>query len=205
MDIYYTIEELTDSIINKYDLELINDEQRRMYYQRIYRALKENDMLDKGVIMVNQKTKRKSRHYSETQKKILLEDEKLSDYLITRSNSIAIKNKIKNKNIRKEMEDLRNAAIEFFSAQKYDSADDKNPSLSEEYIRQRMSYMMLKAIFELYFTPIDEKMLKQDLWNIEIFLDETHPDPKLVKSRIRLEKPEGNYYKKRTRERKSKA
>ncbi len=54
----YSIDELTDSIIEEFELDMSSSTARRNYYQKIYRVLHELGIYERAVKEINPKTKR---------------------------------------------------------------------------------------------------------------------------------------------------
>ena len=67
---------------------------------------------------------------------------------------------------------------------------------NDVYYRYKMD-MMISALFELYFTPIDDGILMNDLERVFIFKDELNLQLEDLDAEKRLNNPEGVYYHKK--------
>ncbi|MCR4657025.1 MAG: hypothetical protein K5770_12475 [Lachnospiraceae bacterium] len=204
---YYNIRELTISIMDEYQLKIdektkdkrdyTKDPYYRNYYQRVYRALKDLGLLDKGVKAMDPQTKRQCRYYSEAQKQAILADEALYNYVRNTSSSEKIKNSLRFKDIERIRNVRRNALLR--SAASENARDEDAIDFDDEAFQAYKNNMMLKALFEYFFTPIDEELLKHDYYNDTILKNEWMLERMDIEAEDRLKHPEGSYYERRGR------
>lgn len=108
----------------------------------------------------------KSFHFfTEKEKNAIIYSDEIYDYLIKRSKSDRIKNlptrKSLNKMVEKAKEDWENALAQAdFPSQVYTGITP-----SEKDIMEEKNSIMFTALFELFFDPIDEKLLSDDIFN----------------------------------------
>lgn len=108
----------------------------------------------------------KSFHFfTEKDKNAIIYSDEIYDYLIARSKSEKIKNqptkKSLNKMVEKAKEDWENALAQAdFPSQVYTGITP-----SEKDIMEEKNSIMFTALFELFFNPIDEKLLSDDIFN----------------------------------------
>lgn len=108
----------------------------------------------------------KSFHFfTEKEKNAIIYSDEIYDYLIKRSKSDRIKNlptrKSLNEMVEKAKEDWENALAQAdFPSQVYTGITP-----SEKDIMEEKNSIMFTALFELFFNPIDEKLLSDDIFN----------------------------------------
>lgn len=113
-----------------------------------------------------EKSNKKSFHFfTEKVKNEIIYSDKIYDYLIAQSKSEKIKNlptrKSLNKMVEKAKEDWENALAQAdFPSQVYTGITP-----SEKDIMEEKNSIMFTALFELFFDPIDEKLLSDDIFN----------------------------------------
>ena len=66
--------------------------------------------------------------------------------------------------------------------------------VSDHELRDEAMYIMLKALFELFFTPIDEEKLRTDMQHDHYLVDEDDVTDEDMEIYHRLHHPEGIYY-----------
>lgn len=117
---------------------------------------------------------KKSYHFfTEKEKDEIIYSDEIYDYLITRSNSEKIRNLPKRKQLQKEInkakEDWQKAQKEAgFLPEPYTGTI---PSATDVMAEKNM--IMFTALFELFFNPIDEKLLSDDIFNSSYFGGDT--------------------------------
>lgn len=192
----YTLEELTDSIIEEFQLQNA-DIDRNNYHQSIYRALKRCNLLNKGIKKRNPDTNRMCMYYTEVQKRTILADRILYDYVRTRSGLKQYNKGPKYKDVIASMSQQRQEYIDYLSAlgTEVDEDNESDPYISDQEYRFHKTNMMFEALFSVFFTPIDDELLRNDLEQVEIYADPLNPTIQDLAAQHRLENPEGIYYK----------
>ncbi|MBQ2884813.1 MAG: hypothetical protein IJE43_13720 [Alphaproteobacteria bacterium] len=192
----YSIAQLVDSIIIEYNLPTDSKPNDKTiwtsYRQKISRVLKESGIWDSGID--NTVGKKTTKYFTEQQKQRLLADKSLYDYLRDRSQSEEIRNSKRYQDVQDAIETRRIAHINFISSQTQDDIENNIPIITNEKFRKVKNDMMLKAIFEKIFTPINEELLLNDLYQVLIFEDELALDTADIEAEHRLSHPEGYYY-----------
>lgn len=191
----YTLEELTYNIIDEFKLDCSGTDAFHNYYQRIYRALDNQGFLKKGIEKINPKTNRKCRFYTEQQKQVILAEKTLFNYVRTNSASEQIKNGKKYDEIQDDIEKRRDAFINMMDNLADNSPDEDVPYISNKEFQNYKNSMMLTALFEKFFTPINDELLINDMTQVFIIRDEASLDVADIEAEQRLAHPEGNYYK----------
>lgn len=75
------------------------------------------------------------------------------------------------------------------------SPDEDVPYISNKEFQNYKNSMMLTALFEKFFTPINDELLINDMTQVFIIRDEASLDVADIEAEQRLAHPEGNYYK----------
>lgn len=195
MEKLYSVDELTESIISDYHLSMKVDNAKAAYKAKIYRTLHDLNMWDKAITKPNGKSKTK--YFTENQKQQLLASPKLYDYVRENSESEEIKNSKRYKDVQAEIEIRRNDRIAYLNSLGVDEGyNDNAPFVSQKDLRNTMNTIMLTAIFEQFFTPINRDLLLNDLY-ATLYSDDLELDAANIEAEQRLEHPEGNYYKKK--------
>lgn len=190
----YTIEELVECIKDEYQLDQSTDDADKNYYMRIYRALKKLNILDKGIVLVNPVTHRKCRYYSEHDKQAILSEKSLYDYLRNNSTSDVIKNSKRYNEILNNIDSRRNAHIRYLDSRTQDICDNSISVITQEEFQNYKNQIMLTALFEKFFTPINDELLYNDLNQFHIIRDELHLQIEDIQAEERLQHPKGAYY-----------
>ena len=195
MDGMYTIEEMTDSIIKEFSL-VDPVKNRRTYYQKVRRSLENAGLIDKGTVMVNPQTRRKCMYYTEFQKLTILAEKSLYDYVRKNSADDTYKHAPRFKDIQKQIDDQRQDYVDYLSAQTMSGTTDSDPYVSDEEVKAKKRDMMLEALFNVFFTPFNEDLLKNDLERM-LVADDIHLEFADIEAHNRLEHPEGVYYRRK--------
>lgn len=77
------------------------------------------------------------------------------------------------------------------------NTDDNTPIMTPEEINDYKRDMMIQALFELFFTPVDTKKLEADLYHRTYVFDTVYPSGEDKDTADRLAHPLGNYFHKR--------
>lgn len=201
---YYNLRELTKKIIEEFKLDIKDEEYIEIeetksfysYYQRIRRALKEIGEFNKGVYKKDPVTKRKNMCYSEAQKQMILSEATFHDYVINHSIDEDIKNKKNYKDYQRVLLEYRK---EYFNSLSTKNEDEGVPCISDEEFNQYKMKMMITAVFEHFYTSIDDDLFRYDLERINIYMNDAHPEIEDLRAAERLKHPEGYYYRKRSK------
>ena len=73
------------------------------------------------------------------------------------------------------------------------SPDEDVPYISNKEFQNYKNSMMLTALFEKFFTPINDELLINDMTQVFIIRDEASLDVADIEAEQRLAHPEGNY------------
>ncbi len=198
----YSIDGLADYFIEAYELRL--DENgccRNNYKQAIRRALERLNINDSYIEDKDPLTNRNRKYYREWQLERIEAEPIFQDYLLNNSSNAAIRSGKRSSQIDKEIEDRHNALVDELIHYCDELPNSDIPDIEEWRRRdadvdQIMDRMMTKAVFEVFFTPIDREKLAQDMaimrkWN------ELDISPRDIRAEERLANPEGHYYKRR--------
>lgn len=188
---FISITEITEKLIVKYDLPYANDNDKSSYRQKVVRALKETGIWDRGV---DNKVGDKTVKMFTTAHMLELETSRqMYEYLRSRSQN-AYKDRVSYDELNKSISNRRRKAInEYFSPNNI-PIDPCVPVLNEEEYNQFVDRMMLRAIFEVFYTPIDEELLKKDIYTYKFLTEETELEIEDIEIEHRLNHPEGSYY-----------
>ncbi len=193
---YYSIDEITRCMIDDYMLPGDSDNDFKNYRLRVYRALAKLNLLHSGVEKVNPETKRKCMYYSEHQRQQILAERTLYDYVRNASVSEAIHNSPRYSEIQRQIQERRALHIEYLDSLNNESGDIDIPVYSHEEIDSKKMAMMIEALFNLFFTPINEDLLTDDLERVSN-ADDLCLQIEDIEAERRLSNPEGNYYERR--------
>ena len=190
----YTIKELTQSIIDEYQLDCSTDSAFEVYYMRIYRALQKKQLLKAGIEKINPETKRKFMYYTEQHKQAILCEKTLYDYVRSNSTSEEIKNRKRYNELQKDIEVRREAHIKYLDSQTQDDENSIAPTITDQEFQDYKNTLMLTALFERIFTPINDELLYNDLYQTQIIKDELNLQAADIEAEERLQHPNGSYY-----------
>ena len=190
----YTIDELTNSIIDEFQLNMSDYDAYDRYYQRIYRALASADILKNGIEMTNPITHRKCRYYTEQHKQTILAQKGLFNYVRNNSASDEIRNGKRYDDIKDEIELRRNNHIKYLTARSNEDNDKNLPKLSQQDFRDYKMELMLTALFEKFFSPINEELLFNDLYRKKFISDDIDLEIEDLEAEKRLQHPNGSYF-----------
>lgn len=190
----YTIKELTQSIIDEYQLKCFTDNAFEVYYMRIYRALQKKQLLKAGIEKINPETKRKCMYYTEQHKQAILCEKTLYDYVRSNSTSEEIKNRKRYNELQKDIEVRREAYIKYLDSQTQDDENSIVPIITNQEFQEYKNTLMLTALFEKIFTPINDALLYNDLYQTQIIKDELNLQAADIEAEERLQHPNGSYY-----------
>lgn len=201
MDGLYNIDELANSFVEEFALELDGDGYCiARYKQSIRRAMERLGILNNYVELRNAKTGYLCNYYSAQQRELIKGEPKFHDYLLNNSSEETIRNGLRSKEIQKAIETRREKYIEYLSQQECETNDERvKPLVSSEELRQRKLSMMIEALFNRWFTEFDEGKLLNDM-NLVLQEDELGLSPDQIEAEERLSHPEGAYYKRKSEE-----
>ena len=163
------------------------------YRQQICRTFQKLGLWDKAIIDRN--GKKETRYFTEHQRQLLLVEPNFYDYVRAKSDDEGLQNSKKYADIQRDIATRREAHIEYLNSLNMDENEDI-PYISNDMFRRVKNDIMLKALFELFFTPLDEALLMNDLYQTQLLADELSLEPIDIEAEHRLTHPEGNYYKK---------
>ena len=123
----YTLEELTESIINDFKLDRSGEDAFHRYYQKIYRTLNACGFLKTATKKTNPGTKRQCRYYTEEQKRAILAEKTLYDYVRKNSTSKRIKNSKKYSEIQIDIKRRRNEYFDMMNDLIDNPPDENTP------------------------------------------------------------------------------
>lgn len=191
----YSVKELVDSIIEEYQLPNQDEQAWSAYRQKISRTLKKTGLWNKGIPkIVGKKT---IIYFSEQQCQELLSEESFYNYLRDHSQSDEIKNSKRYDEIQKAIKERRISHIEYLDSLETDEHYKSTPVITDKEFQNYKQDMMLTALFENFFSPIDEKLLLSDLYQVKIIEDELSLQVRDIEAEHRLSNPEGAYYTKK--------
>ena len=192
----YTVTQITDYVIEKYKLSTdgADDSKKMTYRQQITRTLKNMELWNKAIIIRN--GKRETRYFTEHQRQLLLAEPKFYDYVRTNSADKGLHEGKKYADIQRDITNRREAHLEYLDSLDMNENEDI-PYISNKMLRKVRNDIMLKALFELFFTQFDETLLLNDLYQTQLLADELALEPIDIEAEHRLTHPEGNYYTKK--------
>lgn len=191
----YSVAELVDSIIEEYQLPTDGDDAWGTYRQRVSRTLKSTGIWDKGT----KKTvgKKTTMYFTYQQRQVLLSEKSFYNYLRDRSKSVEIKNSRRYDEIQKAIDERRIEYIEYLDSLDMSERDENNPVITNREFKEYKRDMMITALFEKFFTPIDDELLLTDLYQVQIFKNELCLQVEDIEAEDRLSNPNPYYYKER--------
>lgn len=189
----YSVKELVNSIIEEYQLPTQGDEAFLTYRQKTSRTLKELGIWDKGI----PKTvgKKKIMYFTEHQRQELLADKSFYNYIRDRSQSEEINNSKRYEEIQKAIEERRISHIEYLESLKHDDYNEATPVITKKEFDDYKRDMMITALFQKFFSPINENLLLNDLYQVQILEDEVDLQIADIEAEHRLSHPNLYYYK----------
>lgn len=193
----YSIKDLVDSIINEYQLSTEDENAWSTYRQKISRTLKESGIWDKGI--AKKKGKKTTMYFTEQQRQELLSEKTFYNYLRDRSKSEEIRNSKRYDEIQKAIEERRISHIEYLASLETGSIDKNAPVITDKEFRDYKRDLMITALFEKFFTPIDDKLLLSDLYQVQIIEDELDLQVEDIEAENRLSHPNLYYYKEKNK------
>ncbi|KAF5053700.1 hypothetical protein DSECCO2_395700 [anaerobic digester metagenome] len=193
----YSVTDIVENLIKDFDLAMNSEnpeDSKKTYRQKIYRALHDTGLWDKAI----QKTvgKKTVRYFSEQQKQQLISSQNLYDYLRDNSLSELLNTSKRFKEVQKEIKERGESYLSYLTSNEANHENFGDPYISQEEFRNIKNTMMLTAIFELFFTPINDSLLEHDLYQM-LTLDELRLETETIDAEQRLNHPEGNYYRKK--------
>lgn len=194
MDGLYTLDELTRSIIDDFQLQCNTDESRNTYRMRIYRALQKLGIWEAGIEQVNPKTKKKCKYFTEHHKQAILSEKTLYDYVRNNSRSDKFSKSKRYDEMQKSIDIRRNEHIKYLDSRTQEHSEADIPVITQEEFHNYKNSMMLTAIFEKFFTPINDELLYNDLYQIQIIKDELNLQIEDIHAEERLQHPNGAYF-----------
>ncbi len=190
---FMTITEITEKLIVKYDLPYANDNDKSSYRQKVSRTLKDTGIWDRGIDKSVGDGDKTVKVFTTAQLLELETSKEMYEYLRTRSQN-AYKDRLPYKELNKTIEKRRRKALNSYFTPPRVSNNSGAPVLNEEEYKQFVDRMMLRAIFEVFYTPIDEELLRADIYTYKFLTDETELDIEDIEIEHRLSHPEGSYY-----------
>lgn len=193
----YSIKDLVDSIIDEYQLSTEDENAWSTYRQKISRTLKESGIWDKGI--AKKTGKKTTMYFTEQQRQELLSEKTFYNYLRDRSKSEEIRNSKRYDEIQKAIEERRISHIEYLASLETGSIDKNAPVITDKEFRDYKRDLMITALFEKFFTPIDDKLLLSDLYQVQIIEDELDLQVEDIEAENRLSHPNLYYYKEKNK------
>lgn len=197
MDGYYNLNELVQSLIEEFNL-YDDDNARNNLYQYLYQYFKKTGAEKLAPRAVNPTTKRECSYYSQAQRDALLDDETVVKHLC----DIAEDSDYVNERLVKRVEAVEaynEAYCDYMYEMAHSSPNDvklEQDIWADNEVRRIKPQMMLEALFEVFFTPINEEELKKDLL-MRREMPEPNPPYAHLEACERLKHPEGNYFSRR--------
>ena len=191
----YSLDELTHSIIDEYKLPYSGgQEEFATYRQRVYREVVKLKLVDSAVKRVNPDTKRKCMYFTEQHRQRILSEKTLYDYVRANSSSEQIRNEPRFKEIQQQIRIRRENYIEqLYDLNNEEDVNPNDPAISDDDFRAAKCQLMLEALFHLFFTPINDSLLRHDL-DRNLKKDDLGLQIEDMDAERRLSHPEGNYY-----------
>lgn len=189
---------MVPSLINEYKLENNSKENFIAYRQKITRVLKKLEIWDKGNAI--HKGNKTIMEFSQQQIQTLITSKEMHDYLLERSESDVIKKQKKYDETMNIIENRRNDYIDSITEQA--NLDPFKPVITNPFISNEQLYsvansIMIKAIFEIFYSPLDLDRLLDNLTLANITTDELALTVENIEAEERLSHPEDNYYTRR--------
>ena len=198
----YSLTELTVSIAKAFEISIDDENDKQAIRQKVSRSLKDTGIWDKGI--PKQHGERTTMYFTEHQKQELLRDKSMFNYVRDHSQSEEILNSKRFDEIQNAIQERRISHIEYLDSLEKNNEVNNAPAINDPVISERKFWehkrnMMLTAIFEMYFTPIDDSLLLSDLYRVHITADELHLEVEDIEAEDRLSHPEGYYYRRKER------
>ena len=200
-----TITEMTKILIKKYSLPINPDigTDFSTFRQKVSRALKETGIWEQGVDEII--GKKKIRKFTMIHLLELESSKQMYDYLRDKSENNEYQNSKRYKEIsntiekrRKQFLDTQSKSGPFIPLTNLNqNVDPVVPKINQEELTIFADHIMIKALFELFFTPIDEKLLYSDIFRYKYLSEESNLGVEDLEAEDRLAHPEGNYYHKK--------
>lgn len=197
MDGYFNLNELAQSLIEEFGL--YDDENaRKNLYQYLYQYFKKTGAEKLAARAINPETKRECSYYSKTQRDALLNDEAVVKHLC----DIAKDADCVRERLAKRIEAIKaynDSFLDYMEELTHSSPCDQRFEQgvwAEDEVRRIKPQIMLEALFEVFFTPINEEKLKKDLL-MRREMPEPNPPYAHLEACERLKHPEGNYFSRR--------
>ena len=210
-----TVTEMTEILIKKYSLPINPDigTDFSTFRQKVSRALKETGIWEQGEEKLI--GKEKIRKFKMIYLLQLESSKQMYDYLRDKSENKKYQNDKRYKEVvdiaekrRKDFIKKQKTSRPFIplsvlptvSKEEFTISNDNDsvtPTINQEELITHADHIMIKAIFELFFTPIDERMLFGDMFRYKYLSDESNLGVEDLEAEERLANPEGNYYKKK--------
>ena len=127
----------------------------------------------------------------------LISEKSFYNYLRDRSEADEIKNSKRYDEIQKAIEERRISHIEYLDSRETGDYDGNIPVITDKEFRDYKRDMMVTALFEKFFTPIDNKLLLNDLYQVQIIEDELDLQIEDIEAENRLSHPSQYSYKER--------
>lgn len=194
----YSVSDIVNFAIEKYQLHMDKNGKYgpkwNTYRQKISRVLHKTKLWDDGTDIV--KGKKTIKYFTIYQVQYLFTNKALYDYLRENSASDAIYNSKRYADVEAEIDYRRQKFIDFYDSEinKDDIENYRNPPLTKEEVITMKNNIMLKALFEKFFTPIDETLLEEDMRQAFILYNDSDFGFERVEAEQRLAHPEGFYY-----------
>lgn len=179
--------------LRKYDLPYANDNDKSSYRQKVSRTLKDTGIWDRGIDKPVGDGDKTVKVFTTAQLLELETSKEMYEYLRTRSQN-AYKDRLPYNKLNKTIENRRRKAINNYFMPPSNPNYSGAPVLNEEEYKQFVDRMMLRAILEVFYTPIDEELLRHDVYAYKYLTDETELDIEDIELEHRLSHPEGSYY-----------
>lgn len=133
-------------------------------------------------------------YYTEQHKQAILCEKTLYDYVRSNSTSEEIKNRKRYNELQKDIEVRREAHIKYLDSQTQDDENSIAPTITDQEFQDYKNTLMLTALFERIFTPINDDLLYNDLYQTQIIKDELNLQAADIEAEERLQHPNGSYY-----------
>ncbi len=194
----YTVADLTDCIIKEYHLETNTDSDRRKYYYQVRRVMVDLNLLEQGEKRMNPKTHRMAMFYTEEHKQQILSCKKMFNYVRNNSELSTLSKSPRYDEMQIIINRRREKHIQYLS-QLTTGDETSAPYITDKEFEDCKTRMMIEALFDKWFTRIDDDLLRLDLELAYIYKDESNITREVTEAEIRLAHPEGFYYHKRKR------
>lgn len=209
----YSVADLVNELINEYELpherkvdkktgkEIIDNSAEiwKNYRQQVSRALHSEGIWDNAII--SQKGKKQIRYFTDQQKQLLFNSKYIYNYINKNSDNKEYQNRKSYKQVKKEVQKTidqrREDYIEYLSSLDMDKEDISAPILTDKEFFDYKLLMMVNALFHMHFTPINNDLLRNDIYHYKYLIDNMNLSEEDLLVEKRLANPEGNYYHKK--------